>query len=138
MSPEFSADLTVIPDNLSEPFWDGAQNGDLHLQRCSLCRRFQHPPSPICRTCHTDVLDFERTNGDGKIYSFTQVHQTAMPLFRALVPYYVALVELDCQVGLRILSCLDHGGREPSIGDRVETTFRDPGHGWSIPVFRPV
>jgi uncharacterized OB-fold protein len=59
------------------------------------------------------------------VYSFTVVHRAPLRVFRAELPYLIALVSLDV-AGVRILSNLV--GRPPgdvAIGDRVRTVYED-------------
>lgn len=35
----------------SQEFWTALSEGRLSMQRCSQCRRFQHPPAERCKTC---------------------------------------------------------------------------------------
>ena len=38
----------VVPDELSKPFWDAANEGRLVIQNCKACSRLRHPPAPTC------------------------------------------------------------------------------------------
>jgi len=33
-------------------FWEGVAQRKLLVQRCAGCRRLQHPPAPMCPSCH--------------------------------------------------------------------------------------
>ena len=35
----------VVPDALTQPFWDAANEGRLVIQHCHACNRLQHPPA---------------------------------------------------------------------------------------------
>jgi 3-oxo-4,17-pregnadiene-20-carboxyl-CoA hydratase alpha subunit len=41
----------VVPDELTKPFWDAANEGRLVIQNCKACNRLQHPPAPTCDQC---------------------------------------------------------------------------------------
>ena len=41
----------VIPDELTKPFWDAANEERLVIQHCHACHRLQHPPAPRCEQC---------------------------------------------------------------------------------------
>ena len=41
----------VIPDELTKPFWDAANEQRLVIQNCSVCDRLQNPPLPSCSQC---------------------------------------------------------------------------------------
>ena len=34
----------VVPDDLTAPFWDAANQSKLVIQNCRACNRLQHPP----------------------------------------------------------------------------------------------
>jgi uncharacterized OB-fold protein len=63
--------------------------------------------------------------GTGTVYSFTVVHRAPLRVFRADVPYAIALATLDV-AGVRLLSNIV--GSPPgdvSIGDRLSTVYED-------------
>ena len=33
------------------PYWAAARQRELRFQRCADCRRWRHPPGPLCPTC---------------------------------------------------------------------------------------
>ena len=76
-------------------------------------------------------------SGLGTVYTFAVVRQAFDPAFLSEVPYVVALVELDEQPGLLVLSNIVDVDREAvEIGMRVEVTFEDRGD-HVVPQFRP-
>ena len=42
---------------VSAPYWDGCRRGELRLQRCTRCERFQFYPRIICSHCESDALE---------------------------------------------------------------------------------
>lgn len=90
------------PDSDTQPYWDGLAGGELHIQRCRSCRRFQHFPAPVCSSCSSLDLDFEEVSGRGQIDSFVVIHHVTSPAFASLAPYPVAWVELAEQQHLRV------------------------------------
>jgi uncharacterized protein len=126
-----------VPDRLTRPFWDHALEGRLAFQRCLGCRRFQHPPGPVCRACQGRELEFEAVSGRGTVYTYTVTHHRVVPGFDE-VPYAVALVEMDEQEGLRMLANLP--GVDPErvrVGLPVEVFFEELPGGLRLPQFRP-
>jgi uncharacterized OB-fold protein len=72
------------------------------------------------------------------VYSYTTTHHRAAPGFEDRVPFVVALVELEEQRGLRIVSnLLGCRSDEVQIGMPVEVVFEDVAAGVSLPQFRP-
>jgi len=130
---------TPMLDDLSRPYWDGARNGKLVVQRCAACGRFINWPRPACRFCLSDVLTFEEMSGRGTLYSYTITRQAFHPWFVDRVPYVVATIELEEQKGLMLVAnlveCDDTGIR---VGMPVEVVFVDVGPELTLPSFRPV
>jgi uncharacterized OB-fold protein len=125
-----------VPDALTEPYWRATAAGELHLQRCVRCRVWQHPPAITCRACRGDDLRFEKTDGRGTVYSFCETNRAYVSAFASEVPYYVALVELEEQPGLRVLAnLLTDPQREVTIGTCVEVSIERRGS-TGIPQFR--
>lgn len=78
----------------------------------------------------------EASTGRGRIHTFTVNHQQWNPLIDT--PYVVAIVELDDQEGLRLMTNIV--GSDPStleIEQPVEVVFEDHGE-VHVPTFRRV
>jgi uncharacterized OB-fold protein len=120
------------PDELSEPFWEAVNQRKLVIQRCQRCRFYYHPPVGVCLECHSSQLSFEPVSGNGRVkgYSITR-HGARHPAFEALQPYAVALVELEEQEGLYMLSNIPNVSLERiRVGLPVSVDFEEivPGH----------
>ncbi|HEY1988781.1 MAG TPA: Zn-ribbon domain-containing OB-fold protein, partial [Acidimicrobiales bacterium] len=83
-------------------FWDAAREGRLVTQRCAGCGRLQHPPRPMCPSCHGLELEVVDLAGTGVVYSYSILHHPQHPSFD--YPVVAALIDLD--EGVRILSNL--------------------------------
>lgn len=127
-----------IPDDLTRPFWDAANRGQLVIQRCQSCRRFQHLPNVMCLSCGGADLAYEPVSGRGTVHSFTIVHEARHKAFREIQPYAVAAVELEEQPGLLLLSNLP-GTPLAGIhsGLKVEVTFETVSASQRLPQFQP-
>ena len=124
--PAMSADTSF--------FWEGAERGELLIQRCASCRTLRHPPGPGCPACGSVEWDTLRSSGRGTVYSYAVHHYPPIPGFDGT--NLVALVELE--EGTRVLANLR--GIEPDdveIGMAVEVFFGDF-DGVVLPQFRPV
>ncbi len=125
-------------DPLTGPFWAGANQKRLLIQRCEQCARFHHPPVGICKDCLSTDLTFVEVTGDGHVYSFAVVKDQRIPAFDALVPYVVASVELDDAPGVFLQTNLPG---TPIDGVRsglaVTVDFEEISPGVNIPQFRP-
>lgn len=109
-----------VPDEASAPFWDAAARGELVLARCGACRRFAHPPEPVCPYCADGVLAFEPVEPRGVIRSWTVVRQSFLPGFDDVLPLVLVDVEVD---GVRLIGRLVDG--EPALGAEVRVVFDD-------------
>lgn len=113
---------------LTRPFWDAAGQRVLAIQRCRDCGYFNHPPREACDRCLSAKLAFEPVSGLGTVWSFTVMHQQSVAGFEATVPYLTALVELDEQAMLLLVTNLPGASAESAhIGQRVSVAFEPIG-----------
>lgn len=126
-----------VPNELSQPYWEAVNSGKLALQYCKNCNRYYHPPVGLCANCQAANFEFKEPSGKGKIHSYTITHDARQPAFEALQPYPVAVVELDDQPGLFMLSNLPGAKHEDiKVGKSVELTFEDLDGEHKIPQFQ--
>ena len=127
------------PDGISRFFWDAAAEGRLVMQRCESCERLQYPPEVCCVRCQTTELEHVQLSGRGTLFSYAIVDRLLHIGFADAIPYIVALVELDEQPELRILTNLvDVAPGTPLAGGLpVEVVFEDRGS-VTLPQFRLV
>ena len=74
--------LLPLADVLTQPFWDAAKQHRLAIQQCSDCGKLRHPPTRVCAACGSEAMGWRTLSGRGTLYSFTIVHQTALPNWR--------------------------------------------------------
>src|SRR2546421_5320980 len=123
------------PDPGTEFFWEATRRGELHILRCRTCGTYIHLPRPACRSCGSTDLAPERVSGRGVVHSFTVTH---FPLPGFEPPFAVALIELEEQSGLRLVSnVVDTSPEELEIGIPVEVTFERISDDIVLPLFRP-
>ena len=130
-----SSNARPLPDlrDAGRTYWLSAGRSELLLPTCDACRRIFWPPRPQCPLCGSSQVDWTRSHGTGAIHTFTVVRQTADAYFRDLVPYVVAMVELDD--GPRIMTnVVGVGALDVTIGMRVKVQFEAHGE-IGIPVF---
>ena len=105
-------------------FWEGARRGELRIQHCTSCDKYQHYPRFLCTHCGQSTLEWATASGLATVYSFTVVRQNGVPPFDERVPFVVACVDLD-EPGARMIAampdCAPDGAR---IGMRVRAAFR--------------
>jgi uncharacterized OB-fold protein len=136
--PEAPSRAVPAPSDLTQGFWDAAKDGRLAVQRCSSCGYYNHPPKPLCDRCLSPDLGFEDGSGNGTVWSYTVMHQKSVAGFEESVPYVTALVELDEQPMLLLVTNLP--GVPPDsirIGDRVHVTFEMLNDDIALPQFVP-
>ena len=110
------------PDPVSAGFWAAAARGELAVQRCAACRRYQHPPQPLCRACGNAELQFKRVSGRARLWSWTVTHRNVLSGFAPAVPYVNILAELEEQPELFMIS--DLVGREGAVTLRLGAPLR--------------
>lgn len=121
---EVPAWLVPVVNSDDREFWEGAQRGELRIQRCGQCRLHQHYPRILCSHCGSEDLAFVTASGFGTVYSFTVIRKNGVPPFRELTPFVVATVDLD-EPGARILATMP--SVQPgalTIGQKVRAVFR--------------
>jgi uncharacterized OB-fold protein len=125
-------------DELTRPFWEAARHGRLAIQRCQTCAFYNHPPKPLCDRCQSSELHFEVVSGLGRIWSYSVMHQKSVAGFEKNVPYATALVELDEQPMLLLLTnLLGVAPTSITIGDRVQVDFEWLSDEICLPQFVP-
>jgi hypothetical protein len=136
MSEQRSKPMPVV-DELSAPFWNGARERRLVIQRCADCNYYNHPPRPFCDACLSQHLEFQTVSGRGTIYSFTVMHQRDVAGFEHEAPFINIVVELADQPMLLMVANLAIGERERvRAGAAVEVYFEERGADLVIPQFR--
>ena len=129
---EIQARPPQIPTDLSRPFWEGAQQGRLLIQRCTGCGTLRHYPRLLCDQCYLDAADWIEASGRGVIHSWTVSHHAFHPSFKAELPY--TLVTVDLEEGVRALGRWRGGAL--TIGLKVQGKFETREEGVDL-VFTP-
>lgn len=134
--PEHRPRPAPVVDPESAPYWSATLEGRLVLQRCSLCGRHQHYPRAHCLSCR-GPLEWVDAAGTGTIYSFTVIRQNPSRAFRHLIPFVVALVDLDegPRVMTNVVGCPPE---RVEVGARVRVAFEPVSDEAALPVFELV
>lgn len=123
---------------LTRPFWEGALDGRLRIQRCAnpACAKAVFYPRVCCPHCHGAQLDWIDASGRGKVVSHTTVRRTHHDGFNADAPYVFAAIELA--EGVLIYAQLPDAPTEAAslIGRSVTVDFVEHGPARRMPVFR--
>lgn len=99
--------LSVIPqpEGLALQFHHAAiEHGRLHIQRCSSCGRFRHPPRVQCPECFSPEWTFEPTAEHGTVYSYVVSHRSFDPFWVEHLPFVTVAVALD--EGPRVIAAM--------------------------------
>ena len=124
------------PNAQTQPYWDGAAAGELRYQCCLDCGLVQRIPRSLCEQCQSRQLDWRSSKRAGTVLTFTTVHRAPLPAFRDMVPYVIAIVDMD--EGFRVMcNALPQARDGLEIGARVRIGFQDD-HGMSLPVVEAV
>ena len=126
-----------VPEYGAEAYWHACNEEYLVMQRCEDCNRLRWHPIPFCGDCGSGAFKWDRLTGKGTINTWTVVTHPVHPAAIDKVPYVVAIIELDEQAGLTMVSNLiDCDPDVIAIGQRVSVKFVEHPHGQKIPVFR--
>jgi len=123
-------------DAWGRPYWDAAHDGRLLIQRCETCGRHVFYPRLECPHCGSHPLAWVEATGRGTIYSFSVVRSYAPSPFADLVPFVIAIVELEEGVRMmaNIIDCdLDRLRCDLPVAVTFETITEEV----TLPQFRP-
>ncbi len=124
-----------VADPESAPYWEAARDGRLVVQHCGRCGHHQLYGRAHCLQCRGPV-SWVDASGRGRVYSFTVIRQQYARPFRDMVPYVVALVDLE--EGPRLMTNIV--GCDPgavSIGMAVRARFEPVSDDASVALFEP-
>jgi uncharacterized OB-fold protein len=129
------ADLLPEVSTAAQPYWDALRRGELLLQRCG-CGHVQHYPRRRCTRCLSAQLGWVRSTGTGTVAASTTVHRAPLAELRPLVPYVIALIDLDegVRVMANVVDC-DPGSVVPRL--RVVARFVELAPDLAIAAFAP-
>ena len=121
--------LAPVANVETQAYWDAADAGKLLVKTCRSCGEPHFYPRALCPFCFGET-DWQETNGEGEIYSFSVMR-------RAEAPYAVAFVKLDA--GPTMMSnIVDCNFDRIAIGQRVKVVFQPSNNGHKVPMFTPV
>lgn len=121
-------------DVLGAPYWGGAAQGELRIQKCCSCETLRFPPALVCGNCRSRDYEWVRSSGRGVVWAYCFPRK---PLWEFLEDgSALAVVELD--EGVRVpTEVTDLGEVEMRVGLPVEVWFKPVKDGIALPMFRP-
>jgi uncharacterized protein len=127
--------LPVI-DGESAPFWAGTRERKFLIRHCRACGRHHFYPRQYCPHCWADRGDWVSASGRGRIFSYTIIHHNDLHPFREMLPYIVALIDLE--EGVRVTSNIVECTPEVvHVGMPVEVIYHQVTEEITLPQFRP-
>ena len=102
MRPDFP-----LPDTDWEPtreYWARAARGELAIPRCDACGAYAWYPSEACRACGESSFTWTTMSGRGRLYAWAVVRHAFLSQFEGEVPYVPALVALDEDPAVRVVT----------------------------------
>ena len=124
-----------LADNLSETYWRAAADGRLLIQECRLCGERQFYPRLICTACGAEPSWLE-AGGRGRVYTYTVIRQNHATPFNDLVPYVVAMIELE-EGPLMMGNLTGLAPEDVHIGQDVQVYFEPVEDGLAVPFWQP-
>ncbi len=126
-----------LPSPESEPFWAGARDHKLLMQKCASCGEFWFPPGTICPHCGAQEFSWAETSGRGRVFTFVTFQRLYNKAWDGELPYVVAIVELE--EGPRMLTGLTGIDAAEVVCDlAVRVVFDDVTPEVTLPKFTPV
>lgn len=130
----------VVPDDLTKPFWDAANEERLVVQNCRSCPRLHFPPRTACDRCGSgEYLEWKEMSGRGKIYNYGVVYDCPVASLKADLPFNLAVITLDEDPGILMYSHLP--GTPPDqvpVGASVQVIFEATANGQKVPEWQVV
>ncbi len=122
-------------DHVSQRYWEAAADGTVLYQECPKCGHRQFYPRAMCTACAGEP-EWREASGQGEVYTFTIIRQNWGAPFRDMLPYVVAMVELD--EGVKMMTNItDCDADEVHVGMRVEAYTVRVEDGVGIAFWRP-
>ena len=122
----------------TRPFWTGAKNRKLMMQKCERCGTLNFLPKPWCVECADRALEWVEVKPTGSVYSYTVAYVVMMnfPAWKNDLPLVMGIIDLDDGARMygQVTGC---SPEEVHIGMRVAAYFEDIGSDAAIPKFRP-
>jgi uncharacterized OB-fold protein len=127
------------PSPETQRFWQGLKAHELWLPYCRVCEKCYWYPRDFCPNCGTRDVEWRRSEGRGRIYTFAIQYRAWHPGWANETPYITTMIDLD--EGVRIFSNLIGVEPEPQnikCDSPVEAVFEDVTDGITLLKFRPV
>ena len=136
--------LPDTEDPRTAEYFAGAARGELVLPHCDSCSRLVWYPAKRCPSCGGTAFTWSPVEGRGRLYSWAVVRRAFLPAFEAMVPFVTALVALDEDPAVRIVTYVVDCDPDSLVdGQPLDAVFRPlefptvPGKSVAVPMFVP-
>lgn len=137
--------MTYLPGDAFYPvpifedreFWEYCSKKELRFQACGECGTLRHPPTPVCGTCTSTVVEWKLAPGRATIFSYTIIHHAADDRIKAALPYAVVVLEFPDFGPVKLVSNLIAGLERIHIGMQVDLIWEAAGEGLFLPRYLP-
>lgn len=96
--------LPDLEDERTAEFFAAAARGELVVPRCDSCDAYVWYPEKRCPSCDGDAFTWTAVSGRGRLFSWAVVERAFLPAFEEMVPFVTALVALEEDAAVRIVS----------------------------------
>jgi uncharacterized protein len=135
-NPAFAGRPVPEPNGVAAEYFAAIERGELRYQECPACGARQFYPRALCAGCGAEPR-WAVSCGRGLIHTFTVVRQNLSPPFSSLVPYVLAIVELE--EGPRMMGNVTGCAVDDvRIGMAVEAYAVRVRDGLGVPFWRPL
>ncbi len=126
----------------TDTFWDATRDHAYLVQWCTACDEPIFYPREVCPRClSADALTWRPSSGRGRIHAHSVQHRPAHPGMAALVPYVVALVDLDAGHAGRTVRVMSNivgvDAGDVHNGDEVHLVWEPLDDGRNLALFTP-
>ncbi len=122
----------------TKEFWEAAKQGELLIQHCKDCDKNIFYPREVCPKCQSTHLEYIKSGGRGRLFSFSLVEKGAPPDFKEDQPYVICLVNMyeKVRIGSMLVGYDDYAALK--LGQEVEVVFDPVTDDIHLPKFKPV
>jgi uncharacterized OB-fold protein len=116
--------LPDVEDELVAGYFAAAARDELAIPRCTACAQWVWYPEPACPACQ-GPLTWTSTSGRGRLFSWAVVRRPFLPAFAEMVPFVTALVSLEEDPAVRLVTYVVDVDPADLTADRpLVATFR--------------
>lgn len=115
--------------------WQG--RGEILLQHCDGCGAYLFYPRAVCPTCWSELADWLKACGKGKVVSFSVIHKGLPDVFMAEAPIVLAEIKLSEGVVMIARVVIASDPASVTSGMAVEALPVREARTYPLPTFRP-